>query len=53
MESYINERTKKSDKDILIFEYADIARDFDLSIDELADVLMSVDGGHNGLTVRK
>jgi ABC-type enterochelin transport system substrate-binding protein len=51
--SHINNQIEKSPKDVVVFEYADLARIFKLSVEEVSDILGSVGGGHNGLTVAK
>lgn len=52
LESYINKKVEESDEDELIIIYDSIAAKLHLSLDLVSEILYSVDGGDNGITVR-
>jgi hypothetical protein len=53
LEAYVNETFVKSNQNVLQFTYAEIARDLNLDVNNVHDVLHGVDAGANGLTVFK
>jgi hypothetical protein len=53
LESYVNEQVAKAEGEYFEILYADAARDLNESLDDVTDILMGVDGGHNGLTVQR
>lgn len=52
-ERYLNEKIATSPANVQTYLYYQVARDLRLPLEEVREVLFSVDGGHNGLTVRK
>ncbi|HUU53117.1 MAG TPA: hypothetical protein VMW44_00585 [Candidatus Bathyarchaeia archaeon] len=53
LESYINKKVDESDEYELIIIYDSIAAKLHLPLDLVREILYSVDGGDNGITVRK
>jgi hypothetical protein len=53
LESYINKKVAESDEYELIIIYDSIAASLHLPLDLVREILYSVDGGDNGITVRK
>jgi hypothetical protein len=53
LESYINDTFAKSGETGTVFIYANIAQKFNLTTEQVRDVLFAVDGGHNGITVTR
>jgi hypothetical protein len=51
--AHVNECVAKSDKDIAIIEYHEIAKACGVPREDVAAVFESIGGGHSGLTVAK
>jgi hypothetical protein len=52
-EEYLNRKIAETPDETQMFSYASIARELNLFLEDVRDVLFAVDCGHNGLTVQK
>jgi hypothetical protein len=52
-EEYLNRKIAEDAAETQVYHYSSIARDLNLFLEDVRNVLFAVDCGHNGLTVRK
>ena len=52
-EEYINRKVQEGSEQVQLFLYAAMAHDLRLTTEEVADVMIGVEGGHNGIMVRR
>lgn len=52
-EEYLNQKVAKQHGAVHIYLYRALANDLGLDIDKVREIMIAVDGGHNGITIRK